>query len=117
VLRAEHRIIGKRTVVDNGIGAAVQQRDIAQAQVNVGRHGKLGPARCLEGIGEAAADVLMQATRGSAHDDGSVNDLDPTADVRRQRLVVLGAQPARRQIHPVRQGSHRNLPSLCLRPA
>jgi hypothetical protein len=33
------------------------------------------------GVGEAAADVLVQAAGGGVHDDGSVNDLNPAADL------------------------------------
>jgi hypothetical protein len=53
----------------------------------------------------------MKAARGGVHDDGSVNDLDPAADILRERLVFLGTQ-AVRPVHPVRQGSHRTPPFL-----
>jgi len=59
----------------------------------------------------AAADILMKVARGGVHDDGSVNDLDPAADILRERLVFLGTQ-AIGQVHPVRQGSHRIPPFL-----
>src|SRR6266571_2526275 len=48
----------------------------------------------------------MKATRGGVHDDGSVNDLDPAADIFRERLVFVSTQ-AVGQVHPIRQGSHR----------
>jgi hypothetical protein len=111
-LWAEHCIVRERGVVHHGVGATVEQRDVPQAQVHVRGHRQSGPARCLQDVGEAAADVLMKkAARGGVHDDGSVNDLDPAADVLRERLVFLGTQ-AVRPVHPVRQGSHRTPPFL-----
>jgi len=60
--------------------------------------------------------VLVQAARGSVHDDGSVDGLGPAAGVLRERLVFSGLFGAHavRQGHPVRQGGHR-IPSLPVR--
>jgi hypothetical protein len=71
MLRPQHRVVGQRSLIDDDVGAAVQQRHIPQAQVNVRGYRQFRAARRLQEVGQPTGNVLMKTTRCGVDDNGS----------------------------------------------